>query len=129
MEKKYQLKGTHAKEKMRKSADGTQNSEHILDIIADSKVLFSNIQDNFDIAVTIFKMNKKENDEDILDALQLDCERMAELEAEAGEIMQAMEKFEGSLQEINQANLEIVFEKLKKFEEESKIILERLIKG
>ncbi len=128
MEKKYQIKGTSEKQKNSKSADGTENSEHILDILANAKVLYSNIQDNFDIAATMFKLNKKESDEDILDALQIECESMAEIENEAGIIIQSMENFQERLEEINQDNLEVVYQKLQELETKSKTILERILK-
>ena len=40
------------------SADGTENSEHILDLRQQIDMFYSNIKDNTDLAVELYKLKK-----------------------------------------------------------------------
>ena len=68
-EKKYVLKT-----QSEKFDDGTNNDEHVLDIIKEIEMLYSNIQDNNDIGMKLFKLKEQADvDKDILDAIEIGC--------------------------------------------------------
>ncbi len=118
MNKKFQLKGGAAS----KPADGTENNEHILDIISHAKMKYSNIQDNFDIALKMYKLNKS-GDEDILDAIQLNCENLAVIESEASGLIGEIENYN----EKNETHLKTLYSRLAVLENQSNLLLNRIL--
>jgi len=83
--KKYVLKNKENIEV--KAADGTENSEHIFDMIARAEMTLDNIKDNTDLCINFFKLadTKGEMDNDELDALSLICEEAITLECASKE--------------------------------------------
>ena len=82
--KKYVLKSDNLEQE--KSADGTENSEHVFDMIDRAEMCLSNIQDNTDLCMNIYKLSKQTLSEDEIDAMQLLCEENISIEQSAGEI-------------------------------------------
>jgi len=119
-EKKYILKN-----EVQRFDDGTNNDEHIKDIIKKAEMLYDNIQDNNDICIQIYNDRKnKKVDEDVLDALQIACQNSIEIEKQAGEIMQAIEKYASQLDRTSQPALETLLNQTIILEKKSKKIME-----
>lgn len=103
--------------------DGIDNNEHILDIAQGIDVSYTNIKDNTDMSIEIFKLRKKENlDEDMLDALQIACENIIEIEKEAS-VLNAQLEILGK----NERKLQEIYQKIKDLEEISRKMLERIL--
>ncbi|MBE7074346.1 MAG: hypothetical protein E7379_04595 [Clostridiales bacterium] len=120
VEKKYILKN-----EVQRFDDGTNNDEHIKDIIKKAEMLYDNIQDNNDICIQIYNDRKnKKVDEDVLDALQIACQNSIEIEKQAGEIMQAIEKYASQLDRTSQPALETLLNQTIILEKKSKKIME-----
>lgn len=119
------------KDSMQKYADGTSNEEHIADIISQIEILYDNIQDNNDICLQLYKVKVNDgSDEDTVDAIQIACENAVEIEKEASDIMQVIEKVKESIEKYDKSN-EVDFENLLKqmqsFEEKSRKLLESVV--
>ena len=120
VEKKYILNN-----EVQRFDDGTNNDEHIKDIIKKAEMLYDNIQDNNDICIQIYNDRKnKKVDEDVLDALQIACQNSIEIEKQAGEIMQAIEKYASQLDRTSQPALETLLNQTIILEKKSKKIME-----
>ncbi len=119
MDKKY----TKTKKQEKKSADGTENAEHILDLTHEIDMMYSNIKDNTDICIDLYKFKKSEgNNDDILDATQLVCEKIIELEKTASEFINLVK-----IDAKNEQKLKEIHSKMKTLEESSKKLLESII--
>lgn len=107
------------------SADGIENSEHILDILQEIDMLKSNISDNSDLGISIYNLQKKNEglSDDILDAMQLACEKIIEIEKTANELTQIQSKVDMK----NEGQLKIILVKMKELEEKSKKVLESIL--
>ena len=122
--KKYQLKS-----EVEKFADGSNNDENIKDMLESMEMLFDNIQENNDICIAVFKEKQKQMDEDVVDALQIVCQDMLEVEKEADEVMAVVKSAQENLSKLgkkSQADLEILLTKLQNIEKKSKKFLERI---
>ena len=126
--KKYVLKN---QKEIVKSADGTENAEHIFDMIERAELCYGNIQDNTDLCVSLFKL-KKGQDEDERDAMQLLCEDCIVFEKRAGELMgeidfykQKIENGEGA----NEGKIEEILKEILVIELHSKNTMEKLIEN
>ena len=100
MEKKYKLKT----ENHLYNEDGANNPEHIIDIIQEIDILYSNIKDNKDICLHIFESNKNNHDDDTLRAMGLICENIDEVEQKACDLFVIIEKAKENLKNINKEN-------------------------
>lgn len=124
--KKYILKA-----EIEKFEDGSNNDEHIKDIISEIDVLYGNIQDNNDICVQLFKVKQQHDaDKDVIDAIQIACEDIIEIEKQASEIMKVVDKLKENLNKIDknyQKDLENLLKQIKNFEKKSKKIMESVL--
>lgn len=124
--KKYALKKDL--EKVVYSADGIDNKEHILDLLAETELLFNNIQDNVDICINIYKLQKEKNlEEDELDAIQIACENCVELEKSATKIYQEIKEIKESKTVPNEDDIKRLNNQMKSFENKSKKLLEGIL--
>ena len=107
------------------SVDGIENSEHILDILQEIDMLKNNISDNSDLGISIYNLQKKNEglSDDILDAMQLACEKIIEIEKTANELTQIQSKVDMK----NEGQLKIILVKMKELEEKSKKVLESIL--
>lgn len=107
------------------SADGIENSEHVLDILQEIDMLKNNIRDNSDLGISLYNFHKKNEDlnVDILDAMQLACEKIIEIEKTANELTQIQSKIDMK----NEEQLKIILVKMKDLEENSKKTLESIL--
>lgn len=97
------------------SADGTENSEHILDLRQQIDMLYSNIKDNTDLAVELYKLKKAGGEgEDLLDAAQVVCESIIDIEKLAAEL-NGLQNQIGA----DENKLKDIYDKMKLFEEKS----------
>ncbi len=125
-QKKYVCKN---KMVLNSNNDGIDNSEHVVDIIQEIEMLYSNIKNNTDIGIELYKFKKQSSNDgdDILDAMQIACEKIIELEKSASEIYsdfsaivkQIDRKYENSLKEI--------YQNMQKIEEISRKTMESLL--
>lgn len=125
-QKKYVCKN---KKVLNSNNDGIDNSEHVVDIIQEIEMLYSNIKNNTDIGIELYKFKKQSSNDgdDILDAMQIACEKIIELEKSASEIYsdfsaivkQIDRKYENSLKEI--------YQNMQKIEEISRKTMESLL--
>lgn len=112
------------KKTVEENADGIDNAEHILDITHEIDMLYGNIKDNTDICIDIYKYKKANNsDEDILDATQISCEKIIEIEKLASELR----KFQGQVDEKDEEKLKGIYANMKDLEENSKKLLESIL--
>lgn len=107
------------------SADGIENSEHVLDILQEIDMLKTNISDNSDLGISIYNLQKKNKDlsDDILDAIQIACEKIIEIEKTAQELTQIQSKIDIK----DERQLKIILIKMKDLEEKSKKLLESVL--
>ena len=115
-EKKYVLKT-----QSEKFDDGTNNDEHVLDIIKEIEMLYSNIQDNNDIGMQLFKLKEQADvDKDILDAIEIGCENLIQLEKEGYAVLEVVykhkEKLDKNCEEVLRGFLKQMVELAKKSE-------------
>lgn len=106
--------------------DGTNNAEHIRDIISDIEILYSNIQDNNDICMQLYLI-KKNIDEDLADALQLACETLVQIEQDAGDIIEVVNKAKQHLSKCDksqEADFKSLLKQMKELEKKSRKIME-----
>lgn len=123
VEKKYKLKS-----EIEIFADGTNNQEHIKDIVKQIDLLYCNIQDNNDICMQVFALRKKDQlEEDILDALQIACQNSIEIENQAVKIMEVIKKFEDKFDKNCQTDLEKFLKQMENYEKKSKKIMESVL--
>lgn len=130
MEKKKYVLKTEG-EKQEKSADGTENAEHIIDMIDRAKMCLNNIQDNTDLAVNVFKLKKQQIDEDELDAIQLMCQEMIDIEQQSNDIFQEIEEIENLINNkmnIKEFMVEEILKKVLVLEFHSQEIVDKLLK-
>lgn len=116
-----------------KAADGTENEEHIMDIINEIEMLFENIQGNNDIAVAVYNVRKKDEiDEDTLDAIQISCENSIEIEKEAADIYNTILQVKGNIEKYNKANeldFKAMLKAMKELENKSRKSMESVVKN
>lgn len=107
------------------SADGIENSEHVLDILQEIDMLKTNISDNSDLGISIYNLQKKNKDlsDDILDAIQIACEKIIEIEKTAQELTQIQSKIDIK----DERQLKIILVKMKDLEGKSKKLLESIL--
>ncbi len=125
--KKYVLKN---QKEIEKSADGTENAEHIFDMIERAELCYGNIQDNTDLCVNLFKIKKVDEDES--DALQLLCEDCIIYEKRAGELMGEIDFYKDKISHGDSVKEEIIEEILKEIliiELHSKDVMEKMVKN
>ena len=106
--------------------DGTNNAEHIRDIISDIEILYSNIQDNNDICMQLYLI-KKNIDEDLADALQLACETLVQIEQDAGDIIEVVNKVKENIDKCDksqEADFKSLLKQMKELEKKSRKIME-----
>lgn len=129
--KKYILKDENLK--IEKSADGTENAEHIFDMIERAEMCLNNIQDNTDLCMKIFNLKKESlSDEDEIDALQLVCEDCIAIESQASAVMENIAIIKGKIDKHIKVSEGQVEQKLKEIlilELHSKDIVEKMIKN
>lgn len=121
MAKKYIMKN----EKIAYS-DGTSNDEYIRDIISEIEVLFGNIQDNCDLCMQLYNI-RKNDDEDLADALQIACENLVAIEKDAGEIISVVDQVKENIKKYNKENqedFENLLKQMRGYEKKSKKIME-----
>lgn len=124
--KKFVLKSDIAK-----FNDGTNNEEHIKDIISEIEISYSNIQDNNDICIQLFKTREENVDKDLLDALQVACENMIELEKQATEVFNVADEVKKNLSKIDkssQLDLEKLLKQMNGYEKKSEKIMKSVLK-
>lgn len=127
-QKKYILKTDN--DQIQKSADGTENSEHVFDMLARAEMCLSNIQDNTDLCMSMYKLNQN-GDEDEKDALQLFCEDCIEIECQAGQIGEEIEMLKYKIDKhlkIDLAKVEQLLKDILILELRSKEIVEKMLK-
>lgn len=106
------------------NADGVDNSEHILDLIKEIDLLYGNIKDNTDVCIEIYKFKKEDNtDEDILDAVQISCEKIIEIEKMASEL----NKYQSTIDEKDEDKLKGIYANMKDLEQNSQKLLENIL--
>lgn len=106
--------------------DGTDNAEHIRDIISEIEILYNNIQDNNDICMQLYLI-KKNIDEDLADALQLACETLVQIEQDAGDIIEVVNKVKENIDKCDksqEADFKSLLKQMKDFEKKSRKIME-----
>ena len=129
--KKYVLKSSIL-ESAKVSADGTENSEHIFDMIERAELCFGNIQDNVDLCMDIFKLNKDNiQDEDEIDALQLMCEDCITIENEATSVIESIEIIKGKIEKhlkVKEYEVEEFLKAILLLELKSKDIVDKILR-
>lgn len=116
------------------SNDGTQNDEHILDMIGAVKVKYENLQGNTDIAVTTIEkeMARKERDYDMVDAIILLGQEILSYEKEGKIVIDDIEKIEEAIKSgasVENEKVQLSYDKLRDLEKLSKYKLENMIKA
>ncbi len=108
------------------SADGIENAEHVLDILQEIDMLKNNIKDNTDLCISLYNLQKEDKNlsDDILDAIQLSCEKIMEIESTANELTNIQSRIDFK----DEANLKVILIKMKELEEKSKKALESILK-
>lgn len=125
--KKYVLKN---QKEIAKSADGTENAEHIFDMIERAELCYGNIQDNTDLCVNLFKI--KEVDCDESDALQLLCEDCIVYEKRAGELMGEIDFYKEKISNgdaVKEDKIQEILKEILIIELHSKNITEKMLKN
>lgn len=114
--------------------DGLDNKEHILDMNEEIEMLFQNIKDNTDSAFSLIKTYESVGDEDLVDVVKINASEILEIEKEATNIYQEINKmifsFKNIDEEINNKKINIFnhyFEKIKEYEKKSSDIFNKLI--
>lgn len=128
--KKYVLKSDNLEQE--KSADGTENSEHVFDMIDRAEMCLSNIQDNTDLCMNIYKLSKQTLSEDEIDAMQLLCEENISIEESAGEIASQLEIVKGNIDKhlkVTESKVEEILKQILILELHSKEIAEKMLKN
>ena len=128
--KKYVLKSDNLEQE--KSADGTENSEHVFDMIDRAEMCLSNIQDNTDLCMNIYKLSKQTLSEDEIDAMQLLCEENISIEQSAGEIAMQLEIVKGNIDKhlkVTESKVEEILKQILILELHSKEIAEKMLKN
>ena len=107
-------------------ADGVENSEHVLDILQEIDMLKGNINDNTDLAIKVYKLQKKDKSlsDDILDAIQLSCEKIIECEKAANQLTEAQTQIEMK----DEKGFKEILNKMRELEESSRKMLERILR-
>ncbi len=113
-----------------KSHDGTQNKEHISDIIEKCEMLFANIQDNTDLAVRLFSLQEGDIvDKDILDAVKLDCEDIIQIEKLADNYISQISNYKNQIiQDSEHGEILSIYNELKSMENKSAKLVEQILK-
>ena len=121
--KKYVLKT-----EQEKYADGTNNEEHIRDIISQVEISFENIQDNNDVCLQVYKVKQAiDTDKDTLDAISIACENSIEIEKQAGDVLAVVEQVKDNLDKYGKSNeedLQNLLKQMQKYEKQSRKIME-----
>lgn len=118
-------------------ADGLDNSEHILDVFNEMKMLRENITDNTDLAFNMLKAIKEEGEADIVDSLTIFCSDILEQEKQSKDIFEkSVQLVENSKVFSNKEDLNKVqdllmeyFNALRISEKNSQILIEKVIKN
>lgn len=112
------------------SHDGTQNREHISDIIEKCEMLFANIQDNTDLAARLFSfVEEKVNDKDILDAVRLDCEDIIQIEKLADNYISQISNYKNKIiKDDEHGDIFDIYSELKDLENKSTKLVEQVLK-
>lgn len=129
MEKKYVLKQENINSL---SADGTENSEHIFDMIDRAEMCLNNIQDNTDLCMNVFKLSTSKVDEDESDAMQLMCEDCIEIERQAGEITDKIQIIKSKIDKhlkVKEMDVEELLKQILILELHSKQIAEKILQN
>lgn len=118
----------------KKSSDGTQNDEHILDLISAIKVKYENLQGNTDISVEMIEkeMAREERDYDMVDAIILLGQEVVSYEKEAKEVVDEIDMLEESIKNgetVQQDKVQQAYDKLRDLEKLSKYKMETIIKA
>ena len=114
---------TRQKKVNENNLDGIDNSEHILDLTREIDLLYGNIKDNTDICIDIFKYKKEEKvEEDILDAIQISCEKIIEIEKLASEL----NKYQSTIDAKDEVTLKGIYANMKDLEDNSKKLIESI---
>lgn len=118
----------------KKSSDGTQNEEHILDIINAIKVKYENMQENTDISIKTIEneMAIENRDYDVVDAIILLGQEVVEYEKKAREVMDEIEEIERSItnnEKVDQEMVQTAFDNIRDYEKLSKNRLETIIRA
>ena len=118
----------------KKSSDGTQNDEHILDLISAIKVKYENLQGNTDISVEMIEkeMARAERDYDMVDAIILLGQEVVSYEKEAKEVVDEIDMLEESIKNgetVQQDKVQQAYDKLRDLEKLSKYKMETIIKA
>ena len=115
---------TRQKKVNENNLDGIDNSEHILDLTREIYLLYGNIKDNTDICIDIFKYKKEEKvEEDILDAIQISCEKIIEIEKLASEL----NKYQSTIDAKDEVTLKGIYANMKDLEDNSKKLIESIL--
>lgn len=124
--KKYALK-----KDVEKSADGTENGEHVFDMLHRAEMCIENIQSNTDVCMGIFKLEESRLEEDEADAVQLLCQDCIEVEAESCEVVQEIEIIKEKLEKhlsVSEAKVEELLKKVLILDLRSQQLVEKIIK-
>lgn len=113
------------------SFDGTENKEHIFDMIDRTEMCIENIQNNTDICMSVFKIEQARVDEDEGDALQLLCQDCIEIEAESCEVLDEIEIIKEKIDKhlgVSEAKVEDLLKKALILDLRSEQLVEKIIK-
>ena len=110
--------------------DGIDNKEHVCDIIEKSEMLFANIQDNTDLSVRFFSLlDGKILDEDIIDAIKIDCDEIIQVEKLAESYMSQILFYKNSIiKENDYKDILNINNELKNLENKSKKLVQQILK-
>lgn len=116
------------------SKDGTENKEHILDLIKSTKVLYENLQNNTDISIKMLEkeIGLEDKDYDLVDAITLLCQEIVKCEKDSKEFYDKLEDYEKSIEDgniVEEKEIQIIYDKFKDLERVSKSKMENIIKS
>ena len=124
--KRYVLKET-----AEVSQDGTENKEHVFDMLHRAEMCVDNIQSNTDVCMSIFKLEQGKFDEDEEDALQLLCQDCIDVEAESCLIVDEIEIIKDKIEKhlaVSEAKVEELLKQVLLLEFKSENLVEKIIK-
>lgn len=119
------------------TGDGLNNSEHILDVYGQIKVLRGNIIDNTDLAFNILKAIKDDGEGDIVDSLTILCSDILEQEKQSKDVFERAEMLVEGLRDGNgEKELDKAQQMLVEYllalqlsEKNSQILMEKIVKN
>ena len=112
------------------NGDGVGNEEHIGDVLEKCEMLFSYIVYNAILSLQMYAhLQEKLKDEDLLDALRLQCESIVSVEEQASELNQKTEEYKAKIIDSSEFNdIFKLYDELKKLENSSTKIANSILK-